>query len=223
MLIQENFRNLVDELERRHIQTVRGILLDLGVSSPQLESPERGFSFQSGGPLDMRMDPSQRPTAAEIIAKYPEDKLADIIWKYGEERLSRRIARRIVDERSRRPITTTTALAEIVKAAVPAFYRHGRLHPATRTFQALRIEVNDELGALGQFLEDAPRALGKGARLVIVSFHSLEDGTVKRAFKRYQAAGAGTVLTKKPIRPGQTETAVNPRARSARLRAFEKA
>jgi 16S rRNA (cytosine1402-N4)-methyltransferase len=197
-----------------------GILLDLGVSSLQLDDAERGFSFQREGPLDMRMDRSERGTAAELVNRMREGELADLIHEYGEEPFSRRIARAIARARQSEAIETTTRLAEIVRRAAPRSRRPG-LHPATRTFQALRIRVNRELDGLGEAIEQAAACLRSGGRLVVIAFHSLEDRAVKLAFR--SLAGRGfSLLTRKPLRPGAAELRRNPRARSARLRALQR-
>ena len=195
---------------------VDGILLDLGVSSVQLDSAERGFSFQADGPLDMRMDRTRGETAAEVVNRTRERDLADLIFRFGEERGSRRIARAITRARERGPIRTTAELAEVVRRAAP----RGRpgLHPATRTFQALRIRVNRELEGLAQALSALAECLAPGGRLVVIAFHSLEDREVKHTFRALATRGF-RLLTKKPIRPGAPELHANPRARSARLRA----
>ncbi|MBT9311889.1 16S rRNA (cytosine(1402)-N(4))-methyltransferase RsmH [Leptothoe kymatousa] len=193
-----------------------GILADLGVSSPQLDRPERGFSFRHEGALDMRMNPTQELTAADLVNHGSERDLADIFYHYGEERLSRRIARRIVE---RRPFQTTTALAETIAASVPGKYRHGRIHPATRVFQALRIAVNRELDVLEQLVQISPSWLKPGGRLVIISFHSLEDRRVKHGLRDHERL---KVLTKKPIMATENEIRRNPRARSAKLRIAER-
>jgi 16S rRNA (cytosine1402-N4)-methyltransferase len=193
-----------------------GIVADLGVSSAQLDRPERGFSFRYEAPLDMRMDERQELSAGEIINHWDEVELADIFYRYGEERFSRRIARRIVE---RRPLETTTQLASAVASSVPGKYRNGKIHPATRVFQALRIAVNEELAALETFLEKAPLWLHPGGRLGIISFHSLEDRLVKH---RMRDSPLLKVLTKKPITPGEAEIAHNSRSRSAKLRLFER-
>jgi len=197
-----------------------GILLDLGVSSLQLDDAERGFSFQKEGPLDMRMDRSARETAAELVNRMRESDLADLIHEYGEEPFSRRIARAIVRARESEPIRTTTRLAEIVRRAAPRSRRPG-FHPATRTFQALRIRTNRELDGLEQAFERIASRLRAGGRLVVIAFHSLEDRAAKQAFRSLAARGF-CVLTRKPVRPSEAETRVNPRARSARLRAVER-
>ncbi|MEH2061504.1 MAG: 16S rRNA (cytosine(1402)-N(4))-methyltransferase RsmH [Nostoc sp.] len=196
--------------------TFDGILADLGVSSYHLDQAERGFSFRQAANLDMRMDRGRSLTAADVINNWDEAELADIFFKYGEERLSRRIARRIVE---RRPLHTTTELAEAIASSVPPKYRYGRIHPATRVFQALRIVVNDELKSLETFLDQAPNALVPGGRIVIISFHSLEDRPVKHGLRNSPLL---KVLTKKPIIAQEEEIGKNPRSRSAKLRIAEK-
>jgi 16S rRNA (cytosine1402-N4)-methyltransferase len=196
------------------------ILLDLGVSSVQLDEAERGFSFQAEGPLDMRMDRSRGVTAADLVNRMREKELADLLHECGEEKASRRIARAIVFARERRPIATTTELADIVRRAAPR-RRPGGLHPATRTFQALRIRTNGELEGLGGAIERAASCLRPGGRLAVIAFHSLEDRAAKEAFR--SLAGRGfRILTRKPVRPGEAEVRANPRARSARLRAVSR-
>lgn len=189
-----------------------GIIADLGVSSHHFDSPERGFSFRHEAPLDMRMNQQRSLTAAEVINHWDEAQLADIFFKYGEERLSRRIARRIVE---RRPFQTTTELAQVIASSVPRQYRYGRIHPATRVFQALRIVVNDELTVLETFLHRAPHWLLPQGKLALISFHSLEDRIVKHSLR---ASSQLQVLTKKPITPQLDELETNPRSRSAKLR-----
>jgi 16S rRNA (cytosine1402-N4)-methyltransferase len=196
--------------------TFDGILADLGVSSYHLDQAERGFSFRQAANLDMRMDRGRSLTAADVINNWDEGDLADIFFKYGEERLSRRIARRIVE---RRPLHTTTELAEAIASSVPPKYRYGRIHPATRVFQALRIVVNDELKSLETFLDKAPNALVPGGRIAIISFHSLEDRPVKHGLRNSPLL---KVLTKKPIIAQEEEIANNPRSRSAKLRIAER-
>ena len=193
-----------------------GIIADIGVSSVQIDTPERGFSFRHTAPLDMRMNQSQTLTAEDIVNYWQETELANIFFTYGEERLSRRIARQIVNQR---PFQTTTELAEAIAQSVPAKYRHGRIHPATRVFQALRIAVNQELKVLERFLAISPNWLKNHGRIGIISFHSLEDRLVKHSFKDNPNL---KVITKKPIQPEQTEISHNPRARSAKLRMAEK-
>ncbi len=193
-----------------------GILADLGVSSYHLDNPERGFSFRNTANLDMRMNQQQSLTAGDIINEWDEKELADIFFKYGEERLSRKIARRIVEKR---PFNTTTELAEAIAYSVPPKYRHGRIHPATRVFQALRIAVNDELKVLETLIEKAPNALIPGGRIAIISFHSLEDRPVKHGLRNSPLL---RILTKKPIIATEEEAKHNPRSRSAKLRIAEK-
>lgn len=193
-------------------QRFDGIIADLGVSSPQLDHPERGFSFRLEGDLDMRMDTSQKLSAKEIINHWREKDLADLIYLYGEERLSRRIAATIVQKR---PFYTTTELAEAIAVCVPPKYRHGRIHPATRTFQALRIKVNQELESLEKFIQVAPNWLKPEGKIAVISFHSLEDRIVKHQFKAHPQL---QVITKKPIIPTPEEQKLNPRSRSAKLR-----
>lgn len=216
-LRQANFRNLDLVLSDLGIGKIDGALFDLGVSSLQLDDKKRGFSFSSDGPLDMRMS-GAGSSAADIVNSLGRDELADIVFKFGEERYSRRIAQAIVNSRRRSPIRTTAQLAEIVSTAVP---RRGyqRIHPATRTFQALRIFVNDELNALEAGLEKAVLALNSGARICVISFHSLEDRIVKNFFKNCAKEGILDILTKKPVTPKEEELKQNPRSRSAKLRA----
>ena len=204
--------------ERLAGEAADGILLDLGVSSLQLDDAERGFSFQREGPLDMRMDRSERGSASELVNRMPENDLADLIHEYGEEPYSRRIARAIARAREKAPIATTTELAEIVRRAAPKSRRPG-FHPATRTFQALRIRTNRELDGLEPALERAAECLRPAGRMAVIAFHSLEDRAAEQAFRSLATRGF-RVLTKKPLRPGEPETRDNPRARSARLRAI---
>ena len=224
-LVHADYRSLDEVLERRNIESIDGALADLGVSSLQLDAEGRGFSFQRDEPLDMRMDKTQGESAAQIVARASEADLADAIYAYGEERFSRRIARSIVNARLEEPIATTGRLAAIVRRAVP---RRGytRIDPATRTFQALRIWVNHELDGLDRFIEMAVRRLRAGARLVVISFHSLEDRIVKHTLRalqqRREPGSTVTVLTKKPVVAGDAELETNPRARSAKLRAAER-
>ena len=221
-LVHSDYRELAPVLQSRGISGADGILADLGVSSMQLDADGRGFSFRRDEPLDMRMDRSQGPTVADLLADVDETDLANVIFQYGEERHSRRVARAIVYARNAAPIATTGALADIVRRAVP-HRGYQRIDPATRTFQALRIWVNRELEGLDTFLETAVRLLNAGARLAIITFHSLEDRIVKHTFRAIAAAGdAWRVLTRKPISPADDEVARNPRARSAKLRAIER-
>jgi 16S rRNA (cytosine1402-N4)-methyltransferase len=196
-----------------------GILLDLGISSVQLDDPDRGFSFQADGPLDMRMDRSHGETAAEVVNRLGEPELADVIYRFGEEKASRRIARAIATARRQSRIRTTGELAEIVRRAAP----HGRpgLHPATRTFQAIRIRVNRELEGLGDTIAALALSLKPGGRMAVIAFHSLEDREVKEAFRGLEREGFRR-LTKKPLRPTDAEVRRNPRSRSARLRGLER-
>jgi 16S rRNA (cytosine1402-N4)-methyltransferase len=222
-LVHADYRQIDDVLDRHGVRLVDGALADLGVSSMQLDGPGRGFSFQRDEPLDMRMDTSAGETAADLVARSSERDLADAIFAFGEERFSRRIARAIVEARAAEPIVATGRLAAIVRRAVP---RRGymRIDPATRTFQALRIWVNRELEGLDRFIEAAARRLRAGCRLVVITFHSLEDRIVKhtlRALERSEEAVV-KVLTKGPIVPSDDEVRRNPRARSAKLRAAER-
>ncbi|MGR8918259.1 MAG: 16S rRNA (cytosine(1402)-N(4))-methyltransferase RsmH [Gammaproteobacteria bacterium] len=211
---------------------VDGILFDFGLSSPQLDAPGRGFSFREDGPLDMRMDRDQGLTAADWLAQADERTIADVLWRYGEERRSRQIARRIVERRVTEPLETTAELAALVRSCMRG--GHQRIDPATRTFQALRIVVNDELGEIERALEAALALLARGGRLLTIAFHSLEDRIVKRRFRDLDAerrdaerdgqalAPAFRVLTKRPVMASEEEKRSNPRARSARLRALER-
>lgn len=220
-LIKGHFVNLKRDLADRNVSQVNGVVFDLGVSSPQLDESSRGFSFQTDGPLDMRMDQTAGKTAADVVNRTDEADLANIIYQFGEERFSRRIARAIVKARSCRAIQTTSELVSIIAGAVPAAYRHGRLHFATRTFQALRIAVNQELEDLEQALRNAVDVLAPDGRLCVISFHSLEDRIVKQTF-RSLAGSQLTVLTKRPQRPTDEEIGDNPRSRSAKLRVAER-
>jgi 16S rRNA (cytosine1402-N4)-methyltransferase len=213
-LVHANYADLPQVLGQLGIASVDGVVLDLGLSSDQLADAQRGFSFEASGPLDLRFDTSEGQPAWKLLERLGEKELADLIYRYGEERYSRRIARRIVDERRAKPVRTAADLARLVRACVPRSPGHA-IDPATRTFQALRIAVNDELGSLERLLESLPECLRPGGRAAIISFHSLEDRLVKGAFRddlRYE------VLTRKPIRPTEAETVRNPRSRSAKLR-----
>ncbi|NLA59298.1 MAG: 16S rRNA (cytosine(1402)-N(4))-methyltransferase RsmH [Firmicutes bacterium] len=237
VFIHSNFVHLQRVLLERELVPVDGILFDLGVSSPQLDVAERGFSYRHDAPLDMRMDPTAEVTAADLIATLSEDELTKILLEYGEERWAKRIAKFIVEERRHRPITTTGHLVEIVKAAIPAGARRVGPHPARRTFQALRIAVNRELEVLEKALVDAVNVLRPGGRVAVISFHSLEDRIVKNIFGQL-ATGCNCppdlpvcicgkqaelkILTRRPIVPTEREIAANPRARSAKLRVAEK-
>lgn len=223
-LIHGNFHEIKQHLKSVGVSEVDGVVFDLGVSSAQLDQPERGFSFLADGPLDMRMDRSGGRTAADLLACLPESELADLIYRYGEERYSRRIARAIVRARATRPLQTTGKLAAVVREAVPSFYRHGRLHCATRTFQALRIAVNQELEILEESLRAAAEVLAPGGRLCVISFHSLEDRIAKQTFRALSQGPNPCLsrLTKKPVVATEAERRANPRARSAKLRVAER-
>ncbi len=231
-LVNGNFRDLKAIARQQNFVPVHGVLFDLGISSMQLAEQGRGFSFQADAPLDMRFSDSQTLTAADIVNGYEEEDLANLIWEFGEERHSRRIARAIVRAR---PLTTTTQLAAVVQKAAPD--GRSRIHPATRTFQALRIAVNDELASLTSALEQARDVLGVGGRLVVISFHSLEDRIVKQFLAREAKdcicppeqptctcghKASLRILTKRPVAPGPEEVRRNPRSRSAKLRAAER-
>ena len=217
-----DYRDLGAVLDARGLGAVDGVLADLGVSSMQLDAVERGFSFRGDAPLDMRMDRSQGPTAADRLRDVSEGELADVIYQYGEERHSRRIARALVRAREERPVSTTGELAAIVRRSVP-HRGYQRIDPATRTFQALRIWVNRELDGLDRFVESAARRLRAGARLVVITFHSLEDRIVKHTLRALDQRDALVrVLTKKPLVPSDDEIQRNPRSRSAKLRAAER-
>ncbi|MFT3879066.1 MAG: 16S rRNA (cytosine(1402)-N(4))-methyltransferase RsmH [Gemmatales bacterium] len=212
-LVHSNFERLRTVLDELKIDRVDGILADLGFSSDQIESAERGLSFQREGPLDMRLDPTDEQTAGDIIASWSESDLADLFFYLGEERQSRRIARKIVAVRDETPITTTIQLADLVRSCLPR--SKTGLDPATRVFQALRIGVNDELGALKRLVEALPKCVKPGGRVAIISFHSLEDRIVKWAFRE---SATWEILTKKPVEADEVEEAANPRSRSAKLR-----
>lgn len=218
-LEQANYTGVKEALDRAGREAADGVLFDLGVNSAQLDDAERGFSFQKDGPLDMRMDTGEGRTAADLVNRLDRRELEYLIRNYGEERFAGRISRRIVEERSRSPIRTTGRLAEIISRAVPG---RGKIHPATRTFQALRLAVNRELENLEQALPAAREVLRPGGRICLIAFHSLEDRIVKHTFRRWAGEGKVRVLTAKPVRPSPAETRINPRARSARLRAAEK-
>lgn len=235
-LVQTDFKMLSNVLEAHQITPPSGILADMGTSLLQFTTPERGFSFSLDGPLDMRMDPTLGETAEEIVNTRSQAELAQILREYGEERFANRIARRIVEDRNKNPLKTTGELRRLVEKVVP-LRRDQKIHPATKTFQALRIAVNHELDGLDTFIFDAFDSLAMGGRLVMISFHSLEDRVVKQAFqflsaacrcsKRFVVCQCGgeplsKLLTHKPITPGDVEVASNPASRSAKLRAIEK-
>ncbi len=233
-VVAGNFRDIASLLQQQGLTAVDGILADIGISSPQVDCAERGFSFLHDGPLDMRMNLESPYSAADLIATESEAALADILWQYGEERASRAIARRIVRERDNSPITRTSQLADIIASVLP---RKGKQHPATRSFQALRIAVNDELGALNSLLEQSMQLLRSGGRLAIITFHSLEDRAVKRYFERITRPEVdrpewpaprpnpefcARLITRKPLVASEEELSANPRSRSAKLRVVEK-
>lgn len=217
--VQASYADLLAELAALNVERIDGLLVDLGVSSLQLDHAERGFSFRTDAPLDMRMDRRNKVTAASLVARLSAEQLADMFYHYGEERQARRIARFLVEAREAEPVTTTGRLAEIVAAAVPRKFHPPRIHVATRVFQALRIAVNTELDNLVRLLETAPAVLAPGARIAIIAFHSLEDRIVKQAFAGNPAY---RVLARRPIEPQPAETQKNPRARSAKLRVAER-
>ncbi len=214
-VVQANYRDIVDVLAELRIAQVAGVLLDVGLSSDQLSDRDRGFSFDAEGALDLRFDTSEGEPASALVNRLKEANLADLIFQLGEERFSRRIARRIVEQRQKQRIETASELAEIVRRAVPHSADTRRIDPATRTFQALRIAVNDELGALDQALASVPDCLAPTGRMAVISFHSLEDRRVKEAFR---SGERWERLTKKPLRASEQEMAQNPRSRSAKLR-----
>ena len=214
-LVHANFEDLQEVLQRLQIGPVDGVLADLGFCSDQLANPERGFSFQHEGPLDMRLDQTRGEPASALVRRLQERELADLIYQYGEERHSRRVARKLVEARKKNPIVTTGQLAELVRSCVPRSRGGPSLDPATRTFQALRIAVNDELGSLERFLTSVSSCLKPGGRVAVISFHSLEDRLVKRAFRQKEIFEE---ITRKPLTASETESAANPRSRSAKLR-----
>jgi 16S rRNA (cytosine1402-N4)-methyltransferase len=221
-LVHADYRDLSRVLDARDVPGMAGAIADLGVSSMQLDAAGRGFSFRRDEPLDMRMDRSQGPTAADLLRDVDEEDLANVIFRHGEERYSRRIARAIVEARLSAPVVTTGQLAQLVRRAVPT-RGYQRIDPATRTFQALRIWVNHELEHLDRFLEEACNRLLAGARLAVITFHSLEDRIVKHVFRALaQTAATLRILTRRPLVPGEAERDRNPRARSAKLRAIER-
>jgi len=218
----ENFRDLDTVLSKEGIKGLDAALFDVGLSSYHLEDASRGFSIQQDGPLDMRMDERLRKSAYDIVNRCREEELSEIIKNFGEERFHRRIARRIVEERSKKPIETTAELKAVIYRAIGGRRGYMRIDPATRTFQAIRIVVNDELGALEEGVKKAVSWLNPGARICVISFHSLEDRIVKNLFKGFSSLGVLKIMTKKPLRPSDEEAASNPRSRSARLRVAER-
>jgi len=221
-LVNKNFKYLKEVLKDIGVEKVNGIIFDLGISSIQMEAWQRGFSIKNDGPLDMRMDRNQALTAKDLVNRLSEMELSDTIRELGEERFHRRIAKRIVEERKKKEISTTAELTNVILRSIPYSRNKYKIHPATRTFQALRIRVNDELGAISQALRESPDVLQRGARVCVISFHSLEDRIVKNRFKEFKANGVFNVLTKKPLTADENELACNPRSRSAKLRAGER-
>lgn len=237
-LIEDNFRNLKSALQKRGVSQVNGVLYDLGVSSPQFDDPQRGFSYRSDAPLDMRMDTSQSLSAQVVVNQWSEQRLKRILRRYGEERFANRIAHDIVQRRQRQPITTTFELVDVIKEAIPAAARRHGGHPAKRTFQAIRVAVNDELGALEDSLEAALELLAPGGRISVITFQSLEDRLVKTMFREKTSlpedmpAGLPVIpkelqpqfklVNKKPIEPSQAELNANHRSHSAKLRVIER-
>lgn len=234
--VRDNFGNIADILDSLGIEKIDGMLLDIGVSSHQLDEAERGFSYQQDAPLDMRMNPDRPFSAYDVVNGYDEDELDRVIFTYGEERWARRIAQFIVKEREAKPIETTGELVDIIKKAVPKGARKDGPHPAKRTFQAIRIEVNGELEVLQRAIDDVAARLAVGGRLCIITFHSLEDRIVKEAFRKQEnpcicppqfpvcvcgKKPLGRVITRKPILPSKEELEENPRSRSAKLRVLE--
>ncbi len=236
-VVRSNFSEVADVLDRLEIDGIDGILLDLGVSSYQLDTPERGFSYQADAPLDMRMDRRNEKTAYTVVNTYSEQQLKNILYTYGEERFAGRIAAKIVARRAQAPIATTLELSELIKSAIPAAAREGGHHPAKRSFQAIRIEVNGELDVIEPALTAALSRMKRGGRLAVITFHSLEDRIVKQTFAKLSAGCTCPkglpicvcgkkpqvkIVTKKPILPSEQELAENPRSRSAKLRVAEK-
>ncbi|TSC90586.1 MAG: 16S rRNA (cytosine1402-N4)-methyltransferase [Parcubacteria group bacterium Gr01-1014_2] len=222
ILVNGNYRNLKKIAQENNFIEADGVLLDLGLSSWHFEGSKRGFTFQKDESLDMRFWQGQELTAREIINQWSPQEIEKVLKEYGEEKFARQISKAIIEARKQKPIISTFQLVEAIKNAVPFWYQKGRrLHFATKTFQALRIAVNDELGNLKSVLGQFPEVLKKGGRGAVISFHSLEDRIVKQAFKEFKKAGIAEILTKKPIRPSEGEIAGNPRARSAKMRVIE--
>lgn len=236
-LVKSNFRHLKEIVADMGLGGVDGVLFDLGVSSPQLDEGERGFSYNADAPLDMRMDQQASLSAYDIVNEWEEEEIAQVIWEYGEEKFSRRIARQIVAYRQKKPVQTTGELVEIIKEAIPAAARRSGPHPAKRTFQAIRIAVNDELDAFREAVVDAIDVLNPAGRVSVITFHSLEDRICKQVFQEYSKGctcppafpvctcghvATVKVITRKPVLPSEEELEANPRARSAKLRVAEK-
>ena len=237
LFVQEDFRSICPVLDRLGIDRVDGMLFDLGVSSPQLDNAERGFSYMKDAPLDMRMDPDAPLTAYEIVNTWDAERIARILWDYGEEKYARKIASAIVKEREKAPVTSTLQLSDLIRSALPAASLREKQHPAKRTFQALRIAVNDELGAVEEMIRTVPDRLSEHGRLCVITFHSLEDRIVKQGIAAREkgctcprelpvcVCGFKQTLrsvTRKPILPSEQELLINPRSRSAKLRVAEK-
>lgn len=219
-----NFSDIQEIVKRLNVSAIDGIVLDLGVSMFQLMQPDRGFSFTREGPLDMRLDRNSYISAYDLVNNLNEDEISNLLWSFGQERWHNRIAHRLVEERQKHPITTTAELSDIVMRAIPPRFRrfHYRIHPATRTFQAVRIAVNRELEALEQVLERTFPLLAPGGRVCVIAFHSLEDRVVKWAFRKAAAAGTIKILTPKPLTPQEAQVRANPSSRSSKFRAAEK-
>ena len=222
ILVNDSFVNLKEITKKVKFRQVSGILFDLGMSSWHLEESGRGFSFLKNESLEMRYNPENSLTAEKIVNYWSKSEIEKILWEYGEEKFSRKIAENIINFRQLKPVKTTFQLVEIIKKAIPSWYQHKKIHFATRTFQALRIAVNDELNNLEKALPQATEILKPGGKIVIISFHSLEDRIVKNFFKNKSEKGELKLLTKKPIRSTKEEIKINPRSRSAKLRAAEK-
>jgi len=221
-LARGSYGNMREIAKNNNFTPVHGVLLDLGYSSWQIEDSRRGFSFMKDEPLDMRYDAQGSLTAEKIINEYPQDQIKKILEEYGEEKFAKRIAQKIIEQRSIKKIQTTFQLKEVVERAIPAKFRHGKIHCATKSFQAIRIATNKELDSLEEALSAAISVLAPGGRLVVISFHSLEDRIVKRFFKEKEQEGAAIIATKKPVMASGHELMLNPRSRSAKLRAIVK-
>ena len=221
--VQGNFSDIDNILDEAQVSKVDAALFDLGISSFQLDDPQRGFSFRQEGPLDMRLDRDSYISAYDLINNLNEEEISSLLWNFGQERWHNRIARLLVEERGKHPIATTRELSDIVVRATPYKYRHYRIHPATRTFQAVRIAVNRELENLGIAMEKIVDILRTSGRICVISFHSLEDRVVKFKFKGFAASGLVKIITPKPLVPQETEVAANPSSRSSKLRVAERA
>lgn len=224
-VIQANYRDAVEVLKKMDVKNCNRVLLDLGVSSMQLDNPDRGFSFRYDAPLNMRLDGNKKNTVADYIATVSEEELADVIYELGEDKFARRIAKAIIEARSQKPIATTFQLRDIIVSAYPASMQHGKVNPATKTFQALRIQINEELSSLQKGIREFSSFLAPRGRMGIISFHSLEDRIIKRAYRELEGkekSNGYKIITKKPIAPTREEVKLNPRSRSAKLRVIEK-